>query len=95
MSDHADRFRQALAHDQRAWPNTDHATQARQTFVQAPETRQTVKVDTYDSREAKVAALRLRMHREGRALAGEDAEAGRMGWKLFTYHPNKDYPEQK
>jgi hypothetical protein len=64
--------------------NTDCATQSRLAFVQAPETRQTVKVDSYDSREAKLAALRLRMHRENKYFIGEEILAKRMGGKVYN-----------
>lgn len=73
---------------------TDYAQTLRRLFVTRPDQRPTVIIDTMDSREAKIEALRLRMHREKRTLIGEEALAQRMGWKRFKYVPNRDYPEQ-
>ena len=78
-----DQQRQALAHYQRVWPNTDYAHPIRQQFI----------ADN-DPLELKRQALRERMHAAGRALIGEEALAQRMGWKQFKYVPNRDYPEQ-
>jgi hypothetical protein len=61
----------------------DHATKDRQAFIQTG----SAKADTLDPLAEKVTALRLRLHREGRALAGEEILARKMGWQVFEWRP--------
>lgn len=63
----------------------DYAEKERQQFVSKPDARMSVVTDSYDSRATKVEALRLRMHREGRALLGEEVLAKKFGMKPFKY----------
>ena len=52
----------------------DHAYRIRQDYIQ--ESRLQIKLD----------ALRERMHSEGLALVGEEAEAKRRGWQIYHTH---------
>jgi hypothetical protein len=56
----------------------------RQTRPQTAELAQRF-AEAYDSRAAKVALLRQRMHRLGKALAGEEVLAQKTGLKKFEY----------
>lgn len=39
-----------------------------------------------DPLAAKLEALRQRLHAEGKALLGEEAEAKRRGWKIYNVY---------
>ena len=54
---------------------TDYGFEIRQRFIRSSE-----------SLEAKRAALRERLHSEGRCFVGEEAEAKKRDWKVFKPH---------
>jgi hypothetical protein len=59
---------------------TDHGTKDRQEFIRS----ESDKSDTYTSIRKKVKALRERMHKEGRALAGEEVLARKLKLTPFN-----------